>query len=105
MPQPASDYDPRKLPVETSVPPAPPSVEIEQSVDLREMVRILLRRKVLVLGAIAVIVGAAALYVMLAPRLYTATATILVDPQRSQVADTGDSRAPTTRFGSDELDR
>ena len=102
MPQPASDYDPRKLPVETYVPPAPPSMEIDQTVDLREMVRILLRRKVFVLGAVAAVVGAAALYVSMAPRVYTATATIMVDPQRSQIADAGENRAPATRFGSDD---
>ncbi len=102
MPQSASDYDPRRLPVEVRPLPAPRPVGIDQTVDLREMARILLRRKAVVLGAIAVIVGAAALYVGLAPRLYTATATILVDPQRSQVADADGSRAPAVRFGSDD---
>lgn len=101
MLQPAFDYDPRKLPVIPASIPTPAG-EIDRTVDLREMVRILRRRRWIILGVVAVIAGAAALFVGLTTPLYTASSTVLIDPHRSRVADTGDQAPAPSNFGTDD---
>lgn len=101
MLQPAFDYDPRKLPV-VETPVVVPTVEVPRTVDLREMVRILRRRRWVILGTVAVVAGAAVVYLLAATTLYTATATVLIDPHRSQVANTGDQAPAPSNFGTDD---
>jgi len=99
MLQPAFDFERRSLTV--AEPPAP-AAEVSRTVDLLEMVRIIRRRRWIVLGTTAVIAGVAAAYVMTATPLYTATATILAEPHRSQVADTTDQPQTPSSFGTDD---
>jgi exopolysaccharide transport family protein len=65
------------------------------SVDIRELARILRRRWKVVALAPLVLFLLAALYIMGARTLYTATATVFVDPHRASVADTNQSAMPT----------
>jgi len=99
MLQPAFDFERRSLTV--AEPPAP-AADVSRTVDLLEMVRIIRRRRWIVLGTTAVIAGVAAAYVMTATPLYTATATILAEPHRSQVADTTDQPQTPSSFGTDD---
>jgi exopolysaccharide transport family protein len=101
MLQPAFDYDPRKLPV-VEAPVVMPAVETPRTVDLREMVRILRRRRWIILGTIAVVLGAAAVFLVAATTLYTSTATVLIDPHRSQTVNTSDQAPQPSNFGTDD---
>jgi exopolysaccharide transport family protein len=94
MLRPVFESEPPRLAAEAV--PAP-----NRTVDLREMIRILRRRRWIVLGAVGACVALAALYVAAAPQLYTATATILIDPHRSHVADSDDRPQPSN-FGTDD---
>ncbi|MEH2587214.1 AAA family ATPase [Bradyrhizobium sp. AZCC 1721] len=70
------------------------------TVDLREMGRILRRRYKLVVLPVAVLLGLALTYLMLATTLYTATSTVLVDPRRANVVETNQS--VLSNFGTDD---
>jgi polysaccharide biosynthesis transport protein len=65
------------------------------SVDLRELARILRRRWKVVALPPLVLLGLALIYVIAATTLYTATATVFVDPHRASVAETNQSAMPT----------
>jgi len=102
MLQPAFDYEPRKLPVGEAQRVFAPHAEAPRTVDLREMARILRRRRWIILGTIGVLVGAALVYLLAARPLYMATATVLIDPHRSQVANTSDTAPAPSNFGTDD---
>jgi succinoglycan biosynthesis transport protein ExoP len=101
MLQPIFDYDPSKTPVESGF-VSSRSAASSRTVDLREMVRILRRRRWIVIGVVGVLVGAAAVFVAVSTPRYTATSTVLIDPHRSHVADTSDQAPPPSNFGSDD---
>ncbi|WP_213288944.1 AAA family ATPase [Bradyrhizobium sp. sGM-13] len=86
------------------VPDEPPVRPAESwqypTVDLREMGRILRRRYRLVVLPVAVLLGLALTYLMLATTLYTATSTVLVDPRRANVVETNQS--VLSNFGTDD---
>ena len=70
--------------------------------DLREIIRILLRRRWIIAITALALLGAACLFVLLVTPKYTATATILIDPHRSNVIDSNPNRAPlASSFDSD----
>jgi exopolysaccharide transport family protein len=94
MLQPVFESDPPRLPADAA--PA-----VNRTVDLREMLRILRRRHWIIIGTVGAFVILAALYVAAAPQLYAATATILIDPHRSHVAD-GDDRPQPSNFATDD---
>src|ERR1700760_3744928 len=101
MLQPIFDYDPSKAPAESSFSQASVGTA-SRTVDLREMVRILRRRRWIVIGTVAALVGAAAIFVVVSTPRYTATSTMLIDPHRSQVADTSDQAPQPSNFGTDD---
>jgi exopolysaccharide transport family protein len=102
MLQPAFDYDPNKTPAESSGFMQPPMAAASRTVDLREMVRILSRRRWIVIGVVAALAGAAALFVGFSTPRYTATSTVLIDPHRSHVADSSDQAPQPSNFGTDD---
>jgi succinoglycan biosynthesis transport protein ExoP len=71
-------------------------------VDLREMVQILHRRWPWVAAVPLVLVGAAAIFIAVATPLYTATATVFIDPRRASVADTNNPNIQSSSFGTDD---
>lgn len=97
MLQRSSDYDDRAF--EASAPAAAPRWQ-QPGVDLREMARILWRRWQTVAAAPLLLVGLALVYVLAATTLYTATATVLVDPRRANVVDA--NQAVLSNFGTDD---
>ena len=104
MLQPVFEYDRRKLVPTIEVPAAAPAGDTGagRTVDLREMVRILRRRRWIIFSTVAAIAGATGIYLLTATPLYTATATVLADPHRSQVADTTDQAPAPSNFGTDD---
>jgi len=82
--------------------PIPTAVEgkAHQSVDLREMGRILRRRWKTVASVPLALLGAALVYILLATTLYTATATVFVDPRRASIVET--NQAVLSSFGTDD---
>ncbi|WP_065751907.1 AAA family ATPase [Bradyrhizobium paxllaeri] len=82
-------------------PPARPAESRQYpTVDLREMGRILRRRyKMVALPAVALL-SLAAVYLVFATTLYTATSTVLVDPRRANVVETNQS--VLSNFGTDD---
>lgn len=101
MLQPAFDFDAHKLPV-AEMPVAAPVGEATRTVDLREMVRILRRRRWIIFGVVAAFAVVAGIFVLVTTKLYTATATVLIDPHRSQVANTSDQAPAPSNFGTDD---
>ncbi len=72
------------------------------SLDLREIVRILRRRRWIIILMTLALMSAAILFVLLVAPRYTATATILIDPHRSNIIDSDANRAPpASSFDSD----
>jgi exopolysaccharide transport family protein len=72
----------------------------QQTVDLREMGRILRRRYRTVALPPAILAGLALVYVVVVSTLYTATSTVLVDPRRASVVETNQS--VLSNFGTDD---
>src|SRR5882757_5584725 len=72
----------------------------QQTVDLREMGRILRRRYRMVALPPAILAGLALVYVVVVSTLYTATSTVLVDPRRANVVETNQS--VLSNFGTDD---
>jgi len=97
MLQRSSDYDDRVF--EAPVPAAASRWQ-QPGVDLREMARILWRRWKTVAAVPLLLVTLALVYVLAATTLYTATATVLVDPRRANVVDT--NQAVLSNFGTDD---
>jgi capsular exopolysaccharide synthesis family protein len=65
----------------------PKSIITNRSISLGDIFRILRRRRIVVVGTIAIFIGIAIAVTALVPPRYTATSTILIDPRRSQVAE------------------
>lgn len=70
------------------------------TVDLRELGRILRRRWKTAAVVPAALLGLAFVYIMFATTLYTATATVFVDPRRASVVETNQS--VLSNFGTDD---
>src|SRR5689334_14971268 len=81
---------------------APPAVQpfADLNSTVREIIRILRRRQLIIISTLAVIVSLAAVFVVAVTPRYTGIATVLVDPHRSHVADSND-QLPRPDFGSD----
>jgi len=88
----ANDYQ------ESGVAPGAPSPDMNATI--REFARILLRRRWIVVWAVAALVGLATIFVIVVTPRYTATSTVIVDPHRSHVVDSND-QPPRPDFGSD----
>src|SRR5581483_2208311 len=72
------------------------------SLDLREIIRILRRRRWVIAFTALALFAAAVLFVLLVTPRYTATAAILIDPHRSNVLDSAANRsAQISNFESD----
>jgi|GEM_PF-403146 len=101
MLQPAADYPFRRDVIE-AVPVVSDGMGGEVPLGLREIVRILRRRlRIIVLTTLALSATAVLFLLLVTPR-YTATATILIDPHRSNVVDTtGNRPAPPSNYDSD----
>src|SRR6185437_4480515 len=101
MLQPASDYEPRHDLME--VPPPPPAgAQQLRGVDLREMTRILRRRRWIVILTTGVFVALAIAFVAIVTPRYTATSTVLIDQHRSSVADSNSNPPPPPKFGTED---
>lgn len=102
MLQPATDYQLRKDLIEAAPVTADGSFG-NHSFDPREILKILQRRRwTIILTAFALML-AAALFVFLVTPRYTATATILIDPHRSNVVDSSNGQpAAPSNFQSDD---
>jgi exopolysaccharide transport family protein len=72
------------------------------AVDLRELALILRRRWQAVLAAPAALVVLALIFVAVVTPLYTATSTVFIDPRRASVADTSNTQATASNFGTDD---
>lgn len=70
-----------------------------RSLDLRGIIKILRRRRWIVILTTLVFLSGGVLFVLLVTPRYTATATILIDPHRSDVVDI--NRPPGSSFDSD----
>jgi succinoglycan biosynthesis transport protein ExoP len=74
----------------------------QPTVDLRELARILRRRWKLV-AAVPLVLGALTLtYLLATTTLYTATATVLVDPRRSTAIESNQAAMQMSNFGTDD---
>jgi exopolysaccharide transport family protein len=71
-----------------------------QMIDLREIARILRRHARIVAAVTALFIVLALVFVALVTPLYTATTTVLIDPRRASVLDTG-GQAPSN-YGTDD---
>jgi exopolysaccharide transport family protein len=83
---------------------APPSQDVMDNYahHLRESLRVLKRRRWIVAATTAVFVTAALLFVFLVAPRYTATATVLIDPRRSNVADSDSNQQKASSPTSDD---
>lgn len=84
--------------------PLPPSPDVmaNYTQHLREGLRVLKRRRGVIALTTFAFVTAAMLFIILASPQYTATATILIDPRRSSVADNDSGQQKTSNPASDE---
>lgn len=73
----------RRAEDELREPPAP--VEEDQGAQLKQLYALLLRRWRLILATAIIVFAAVMAYTMLSPRIYTATALVMVNPAREQV--------------------
>lgn len=71
------------------------------TVDLREMGRILRRRYKLVILPAALLVALGLAYCLVVSTLYTAIATVLVDPRRAAAVETN-NQTPLSNYGTDD---
>jgi exopolysaccharide transport family protein len=71
-----------------------------QMIDLREILRVLRRHTRIIAAVTALFVLLALIFVALVTPLYTATTTVLIDPRRASVLDSG-TQAPSN-FGTDD---
>src|SRR6201987_1189128 len=93
--------DPPFTPDEAATPA--PAKWSQPTVDLREMARILRRRWQLVALPPAGLAGLAFFYLLfLSTTLYTATATVFVDPRRATAIESNQSQGETSNYGTDD---
>ena len=71
------------------------------SLDLREIVKILQRHRWAIILTAVVLLLAGIIFVLFVTPRYTASATILIDPHRSNVADSSTNRPSPASFDSD----
>lgn len=79
---------------------ATPGPGTQPTVDLVQLVRILRRRWKAIAAITLSLVAIALVYILLSPTLYTGTATVLVDPRRTNVVD--QNQNVLTNFGTDD---
>jgi polysaccharide biosynthesis transport protein len=102
MLQPTSDYHSPKVLMEAAPAVAGPG-KGDYSIDLREITKILRRRRWLVIVVTLALLAAAIVFVLLATPRYTAMATILVDPRRSSVIDTNNGQQTSSNPATDDI--
>ncbi len=95
----SDDHDPRKDLIESYGAESPPS---NRTVDLREMVQILRRRRWIVIWTTLALLGASILFILVVTPLYTATSTVLIDPHRSSQVDSGSNQQISSNFATDD---
>jgi succinoglycan biosynthesis transport protein ExoP len=78
---------PRPQPAERALVLPDSGVQQHSGIDVREFLRILRRRWSIVIATPLILVGAAITFIMLVQPLYTATATVLIDPRRADIVD------------------
>ena len=72
--------------------------------DIREMFRILRRHLRIVIAAPLILFAAALVFIMAVQPLYTATATVLIDPRRASIVDIDNSNHPVlSNFNTDDV--
>ena len=101
MLQPVSDYESRHDLMEVPQPIAS-AAQHARGVDLREMTRILRRRRWIIILTTGVFVVLAVAFIAIVTPRYTATSTVLIDQHRSSVADNSSSQPPQPKFGTDD---
>lgn len=82
--------------------PAPPDVMANYTQHLRDGLRVLRRRRGIIALTTFSFVAAAMLFITLVSPRYTATATVLIDPRRSSVAENDASQQKSSNPTSDE---
>lgn len=100
MLQPTFDHNAHPLPADSMYSTAP-AAAANRTVDLREMVRILRRRRWIIACTIVTFVALAVAFTFFVTSRYTATFTILIDTRPSHVADNNDQPQPSN-FGTDD---
>jgi exopolysaccharide transport family protein len=101
MLQRTSDYQNRKDLMETA-PSFSDGEARRYTVDLRELIQILSRRRwIVILTALALLVLAGIFLLIVTPR-YTATATVLIDPHRSSVVDSNNNQPASANSAADD---
>ncbi|HEY1473061.1 MAG TPA: polysaccharide biosynthesis tyrosine autokinase [Pseudolabrys sp.] len=101
MLQRASDHDVHHDMIETA-PAAAGSAPPKRTVDLREMIQILRRRRWTVIRTMLALLGAAIVFVLIVTPLYTATSTVLIDPHRSSTFDSNNNQPMSSNFATDD---
>ena len=101
MLQRTSDYHTRKDVMEAT-PSMSGGDEGNYWVDLREIVRILRRRQWIVIVTMIALLAPAILFVLIATPRYTATSTVLIDPNRSSVVDSSNNNQPASSNSTTE---
>lgn len=81
---------------------APASPELDDSLHLRDLLRIVLKRKWWILSAAILLFGLALLWTLLQTPIYRATATIQIDRMAARVIDFKDSGTSGEQFSYDE---
>ena len=81
---------------------APTSPELDDSLHLRDLLRIILKRKWWILSAAALLFGLALLWTLLQTPIYRATATIQIDRTAARVVDFKNSGSSGDEYSYDE---
>src|SRR6185437_6426814 len=97
----SDDHDPRKALME-AMPSMPGSNPGNESIDLREIVQIMSRRRRIVIVTALSLLMVALLFVFIVTPRYTATSTILIDPHRSSVVDSSNGQPVSSNFATDD---
>ena len=83
--------------------PDHPAREMQRhAVDLRELTRILRRRWQAVIAVPIALIVAAGIFIVAVTPLYTATSTVFIDPRRASMAESNNSQAQGSNFGTDD---
>jgi succinoglycan biosynthesis transport protein ExoP len=70
--------------------------------DIRELLRILRRHLRIIIAAPVILLVVSIIFVMVVQPLYTATATVLIDPRRVNVAESSNQQAVLSNFSTDD---
>jgi succinoglycan biosynthesis transport protein ExoP len=101
MLQRTSDYQSRKDLMETA-PSMSDGDPRSYTVDLRELVQILSRRRWIVILTTLALLLIATIFVLIVTPRYTATATVLIDPHRSSVVDSNNNQPASANSAADD---